>query len=104
MLEALTCITTEIHRAYKLMWNPSSAAEMRRRAKRCCDCCSRFLMTCRATISSAPSPSVADFYLFVMLVWADRFALDLPVPLPALRERLKSRPAVRAAMAAAGVN
>jgi len=48
-------------------------------------------------------PSVADFYLFVMLLWADRFALDLPVPLLGLRERMKGRPAVQAAMAAEGI-
>ncbi len=49
------------------------------------------------------TPSVADFYLFVMLLWADRFALDLPLPLLGLREHMKARPAVQAAMAAEGI-
>ncbi|MER8500329.1 hypothetical protein NKH09_14565 [Mesorhizobium sp. M1339] len=43
-------------------------------------------------------PSVADFYLFVMLLWAARFHVPVPVPLQALRARMAARPAVRVAM------
>jgi len=43
-------------------------------------------------------PSVADFYLFVMLLWAERFGVETPVALIAMRERMKGRPAVRAAL------
>ncbi|MER8704401.1 glutathione S-transferase C-terminal domain-containing protein [Mesorhizobium sp. M0323] len=43
-------------------------------------------------------PSVADFYLFVMLLWAARFQVPVPAPLQALRVRMAARPAVRIAM------
>jgi len=41
---------------------------------------------------------VADFYLFVMLLWAERFDIGIPEPLAAMRHRMASRPAVQAAM------
>jgi glutathione S-transferase len=43
-------------------------------------------------------PSVADCYLFVMLLWSDKFDIVIPVPLPALRDRMMARPSVRTAM------
>ena len=36
--------------------------------------------------------SVPDAYLFVMLMWARKNGLSLPVPLPAYFERMKARP------------
>lgn len=46
---------------------------------------------------------MADFYLFVMLLWAERFGVETPDALVALRERIKARPAARAAMAYEGL-
>jgi len=48
------------------------------------------------------APTVADFYLFVMLLWAGKFAVAIPAPLVMLRDRINSRPAVLAAMRAEG--
>ncbi len=45
-------------------------------------------------------PTVAHFYLFVMLLWAGKFHTALPGALSALRERTLLRPAVKAAMEA----
>ena len=49
-------------------------------------------------------PTVADFYLFVMLLWAEKFDVDVPAGLVALRNRLEIRPAVQAALAAEGLD
>ncbi len=49
------------------------------------------------------NPSVADFYLFVMLLWAERYMLDVPKQLAIFRERMKSRAAVRVVMALEGL-
>jgi glutathione S-transferase len=104
VLEALTYITTEIHRAYKPMWHAGSAAD-RAKAR---ETVLRLLQPLSDGLEGdylfGAQPSVADFYLFVMLLWADRFALDLPLPLLGLRERMKARPAVKAAMAAEGLD
>lgn len=48
-------------------------------------------------------PSVADAYLFVMLLWADRNGLDVPPRLAGLRDRMMARASVREALAAEGL-
>ncbi len=48
-------------------------------------------------------PSVADNYLFVTLLWADKFGIDLPQSLVAYRERNMQRDAVKRAMAQEGL-
>ena len=98
VLEALAFISTEVHRSFKPMWHASSEAEKAQ---------------ARATISAlldiladgvdgdylfGAKPSVADFYLFVMLLWAERFDVRVPAPLAALRQKMASRAAVQAAM------
>ena len=45
-----------------------------------------------------PTVGVADFYLFVMLLWAKKFGVEPPAPLAALRERMMVLPSVRKAM------
>ncbi len=42
--------------------------------------------------------SVADFYLFVMLLWAKKFGIEPPAPLAAFRERMMTLPSVQKAM------
>ena len=42
--------------------------------------------------------SVADCYLFVMLLWAKKFDLEPPAPLVAFRDRMMQVPAVETAM------
>ena len=48
-------------------------------------------------------PTVADNYLFVTLLWADKFDVDLPQSLVDYRERNKQRDAVGKAMSAEGL-
>ncbi len=48
-------------------------------------------------------PTVADNYLFVTLLWADKFDVDLPQSLVDYRERNKQRDAVNKAMSAEGL-
>ena len=43
-------------------------------------------------------PSVADFYLFVMLLWAKKQGIEAPERLSALRDRIAALPAARTAM------
>ena len=48
-------------------------------------------------------PSVADNYLFVTLLWADKFGVDLPQSLVAYRTRNLGRDAVKQAMKEEGL-
>lgn len=103
VLEALTYITTEIHKAYKPMWHDGSATDKTKARELVIRLMQPLSDGLREEYLFGSTPSVADFYLFVMLLWADRFALDLPLPLLGLRERIRARPAVQAAMAAEGI-
>lgn len=48
-------------------------------------------------------PGVADNYLFVTLLWAQKFGVELPAALTRFRERNLARPAVREAMRLEGL-
>ena len=47
---------------------------------------------------------MADAYLFVMCLWAQKNGLPLPDPLPAFVARMKARPAVRLALQHEGLD
>jgi glutathione S-transferase len=42
--------------------------------------------------------TVADAYLFVMLLWTEKNGLSVPDPLKRLMENMKARPTVQVAM------
>ncbi|GLQ57075.1 glutathione binding-like protein [Devosia nitrariae] len=98
VIEALTYISTEVHRSFKPFWHSGTDAEKARAAK----AITRQLQLLSDSLASdylfGDMPSVADFYLFVMLLWAERFGVPIPALLQALRERIAARPAVEAAM------
>ncbi len=103
LLEALAFISTEIHRAFKPMWhtgNEIQKAQARQSIARLLD----ILADSQAgDFLFGATPSVADFYLFVMLLWAERFDVPTPDSFVSLRRRLASRPAVQAAMREEGL-
>lgn len=103
VLEALTYVTTEIHHAFKPMWHAGSAEEKARAAARASDLLALPAASIQGDYLFGDRPSVADFYLFVMLLWAERFGVQTPEPLEALRDRMLARPAVRAAMVYEGL-
>ncbi len=103
MLEALTFISTELHRAFKPFWHLSSDAE-KARAAQLIDGHLRYVARHLHTdYLFGARPSVADFYLFVMLLWAKRFDIDSPPGLDALHDRVAARPAAQMAMRYEGI-
>ena len=102
-LEALTYITTEIHHAFKPMWHGGSADEKTKAAAKVTALLALPAADMHGDYLFGHRPSVADFYLFVMLLWAERFGVETPPPLQAMRDRMRTRPAVRAAMVYEGL-
>jgi len=100
LLEALAFISTEIHRSFKPLWHGGN--EIRARLA-----VSNVLQDQATSMSGdylfGATPSVADFYLFVMLLWAERFEIDIPAPLLAMRELMGQRPAVQVALRQEGL-
>lgn len=102
-LEALTYITTEIHHAFKPMWHGGSPDEKVRAATRVTALLALPAADMQGDYLFGDRPGVADFYLFVMLLWAERFGIETPAALTVLRDRMRERPAVRAAMVYEGL-
>jgi len=103
LVEALTFISTEIHRAFKPFWHSGTQAEKAKATAIINEHMLYFATRMDGDYLLGDHPSVADFYLFVMLLWARRFGVAVPEALAALRERLAARPAVRLAMAQEGL-
>lgn len=99
LLEQLAYISTELHKSYKPYFAGASDDEKAKAAEQIGRRFAFLAERMEADYLGGDRPSVADFYLFVMLLWARKFGLDVPEPLAALRERLLTRDSVRTAMA-----
>lgn len=97
-LEALTYISTEIHRAFKPMWHQGREEEKAKASRSITALLELFATDLKTDYLFGDAPGVADFYLFVMLLWARRFRVSVPKPLETLRIRIATRPAVGTAM------
>lgn len=105
VLETTAFISTELHKNFKPFFNPaSSQAEKDEAAKMLTG---RFAILDRQ-LGERPfllgeEMTVADAYLFVMLMWARNNKLDLPGGLGAYFERLRARPSVMKALQEEGL-
>lgn len=103
LLEALAYISTEIHKSYKPFWHNGpdaqkaiASAYITRRLQYLAD-------RVTGAYLLGDQPSVADFYLFVTLLWATRFGVAIPSALVPVYDNLRARPAVQATLAAEGL-
>ena len=103
LLEALAFISTEIHKSYKPFWRGASDADNAVAADYIVKRMSYFADDLKTDYLFGDTPSVADFYLFVMLMWAEKFGIAAPAPLRSLYERIKARPAVQRTLVAEGL-
>jgi glutathione S-transferase len=103
VLEALAFISTEVHRGFKPMWHGGAEAERAQARAKISGLLDRLADTQVGDYLFGETPSVADFYLFVMLLWAERFDVCIPASFVALRHRIVSRPAVQTAMRQEGL-
>lgn len=103
-IEALTYISTEIHRAFKPMWHQGDAEEKAKAVQKIAALLELPAASLKTDYLFGDIPGVADFYLFIMLLWARRFRVPTPTSFEALRVRMTGRPAVRAAMEHEGLS
>jgi glutathione S-transferase len=98
LLETLAFISTELHKQFKPFFSGGSdedkAAARQMIEKRLGYLAGRW----QGDYLFGDKVSVADAYLFVMLLWAARNGVSIPDPLPAFAERMKARPAVSLAL------
>ena len=97
-LEMLGYLSAELHKAFGPLFRGGSD-EDKAKAREAVAAKLDFLATrLKGDYLFGDQPGVADFYLFVMLLWADKHGIDVPASLTALRDRLAMRDSVRTAM------
>ena len=107
VLEWLTYISTELHKGFGPLWNPSFSAEAKELARKYLGVKFDFV---QERMGDAPyltgeAFTIADAYLFVILNWTGIHGIDLSrwPGLTAFVQRVGARPAVQEAQGAAGL-
>lgn len=98
LLEALAYISTEVHKSFKPIFTGGSDHEKAKAREMVAKRLQLLADKLHSDYLFGDQPSVADCYLFVMLLWSDKFGIVIPKPLPTLRDRMMARPAVQTAM------
>ena len=104
LLETLAYISTEIHKSFKPFFAGASDEDKKKAGEQIQK---RMGVSGRAVEGGLPvrgrRVSVADAYLFVMLLWAKKVGVEAPGKLAAFRDRMMERPAVQKAMGHEGL-
>lgn len=103
LLEALAYISTEIHKGFKPFFSGASDDEKSKAGETILKRMAYLSETMQGDFLFGPNVSVADCYLFVMLLWAQKNGLEAPGKLATFRDRMMDRPAVRKAMTHEGL-
>ena len=98
LLQALAYISAEIHKSFKPFFAGAGEKEKSDAGKTILKRMSYLADTMKGDFLFGAEVSVADCYLFVMLLWAKQNGLEVPDKLGALRDRMLERPAVKKAM------
>ncbi len=104
LLEALAFISTEIHKSFKPFFAGAGDSDKAKAGEMIGKRMGYLADTMKGDYLFGSSVSVADFYLFVMLLWAKKFGVEPPAPLVAFRERMMTLSSVQKAMKHEGLN
>jgi glutathione S-transferase len=102
LLEALSHISAELHKSFHPFFSGDGEPE---KAKARTALTRKFQLIAdqlRGEYVFGDRLTVADCYLFVMLLWAGKFRIALPAPLSTLRARMLALSSVQEAMKAEG--
>ena len=98
LLEALAYVSTEIHKSFKPFFAGAGEDEKTKAGETIGKRMAYLAETMKGDYLFGADVSVADCYLFVMLLWAQKFGLDAPAQLSPYRERMMALPSVQKAM------
>jgi glutathione S-transferase len=107
VLETTAFISTEVHKSFKPLFMPHSTTDDQANAKKTLSKRFSFLDDCLGDrdFILGKAMTIADCYLFVMLMWAkEKAGLTLPSRLGAYYERLKARPGIVRALHEEGLD
>ena len=103
LLEALAYISTELHKSFKPFFAGAGEDQKAAAADTIRKRMGYLAETMKGDFLFGSEVSVADFYLFVMLLWAQKFGVEVPGELGAFRDHLSQRPSVQKAMTHEGL-
>ncbi len=98
LLEALAFISTEVHKSFKPFFGGGSDEDKSKAGALIAKRLEYLAGTMQGNYLFGSEVSVADCYLFVMLLWAGKFELEVPHSLSLFRDRMMAREAVTTAM------
>lgn len=105
LLEMLAFISTEIHKSFKPFFNPEATDREKNAARETIAKRLSFLADhLYGGYLLGNEATVADFYLFVMLTWAQKNGVEVPKALGEYFDKLKVRPSVRRALEHEGLD
>ncbi len=104
LLEALAFISTEIHKSFKPFFAGAGDTDKAKAGEMIGKRMGYLADTMKGDYLFGSTVGVADFYLFVMLLWAKKFGVEPPAPLVAFRERMMTLPSVKKAMKHEGLS
>lgn len=99
LLETLAYISTELHKSFKPFYASTNEEEKAKAQALLVRRLQWIADRVRGPYLFGERPTVADFYLFVMLRWAVKFGVPLPEALVGLHGRLLALPSVDSALA-----
>jgi glutathione S-transferase len=98
LLQALAYISTEIHKSFKPFFSGAGDDDKRKAGELIQKRMGYLADRLQGDFLFGADVSVADAYLFVMLLWAKKNGVEVPAKLGTLRDRMLERPAVQKAM------
>ena len=98
LLQTLAFISTELHKGFKPFFAGAPDDEKKKAGETILKRLGYLAERMQGDFLFGADVSVADAYLFVMLLWAKKNSLDVPDKLAAFRDRMMERPAVQKAM------
>ena len=98
LLQALAYISTEVHKSFKPFFAGGSDEEKKKASELIQKRLGYLDERLQGDYLFGADASVADAYLFVMLLWAKKNGVEAPAKLAALRDRMMERPAVQKTM------
>ncbi|HEX8388184.1 MAG TPA: glutathione S-transferase N-terminal domain-containing protein [Sphingomonas sp.] len=102
-LETLAYISGEVHKAFGPLFKGGTDEEKEAAKAQVASKLAFVAGTMKGDYLLGEQPGVADFFIFVMLLWATKQGIDMPDRLVGLRDRLMARDSVRTAMTHEGL-
>jgi glutathione S-transferase len=103
LLEMLAFISTEIHKQFGRVFRPTSDAEAAAAREKISQRFELIGGLMKGDYLFGQEASVADAYLFTMLLWANKVGFKLPQRLAEFAQRMRTRPAVQLALKPEGL-